>query len=249
MEFFDINCFLGRWTTQGYPTVDADSLAEEMARLGIGRALVRHTWGLLYDPREGNRRLLDEIRGRQEWHPCLAASPLPEDMGALDEFLSLVRDSRAGAVCVYPHSQRFSLGRWGAGELLDALAGARIPLLLELQETTWEEIADVLAGWPALPVVVTRTGYRILRYLLPLLRQHPNLHVDTAYLGDNLALEHIVDVYGAERILFGTGTPQVDGAGAVARITMSSLSDEQKQQIAFRNAERILAIADPSRVA
>ncbi len=87
MEFFDINCFLGRWTTQGYATVDADSLAEEMARLGIGRALVRHTWGWLYDPRQGNRRLLDELCGRQEWRPCLAASPVPEDMGALDEFL------------------------------------------------------------------------------------------------------------------------------------------------------------------
>jgi len=237
------------WTSQGYATVDADSLAEEMRRLGVGRALVRHTWGWLYDPREGNRKLLEDIRGREGWFPCFAASPLPEDIGALDDFLALMRHRGGAAVSLYPHSQHFSLSRWGAGELLDALSGARIPLLLELQETTWEEVADVLAGWPALPVVVTRTGYRVLRYLLPLLRRYPNLHVDTAYLGDNLALEYLVGSFGAERILFGTGTPQVDGAGAVARISMSSLSDQDKQQIAAGNAERLLAIADPCRIA
>ncbi len=118
-----------------------------------------------------------------------------------------------------------------------------------MQETNWDEIAALLAGWPALPVVVTRTGYRVLRFLLPLLRRYPNLHVDTAYLGDNLALEHIVDAYGAGRILFGTGTPQVDGAGAVARVTMSALSDDHKQQIAAGNAQRLLATAESSRVA
>ncbi|NLT43857.1 MAG: amidohydrolase family protein [Anaerolineae bacterium] len=249
MRLFDINCFVGGWTTESYPIADAGTLADEMARLGIEGALVRHSWGWLHDPAEGNAALLGEIAGHHQWRPCLAATPLPEDMGALDHFLASVRRSAAGAVTLYPASQHFSLTRWGAGELLDALAAWRLPVLLEYQEITWPSLAEVLAGWPALPVVVTRTGYRILRNLLPMLRTYPNLYVDMAYLGDNLALEHISQHYGAERVLFGTGTPRVDGAGSVARLAMSTLPDEQKQQIGAGNAERLLADAVTQSVA
>lgn len=241
MKWFDINCFVGRWTTEGYHTVDADSLAQEMRRLRVDAALVRHTWGWLYDPREGNAALLREIAGHPEWRPCLAATPLPEDMGALDRFVAFMSESGAPAVTLYPSSQGFTLTHWGAGDLLDSLEAARIPVLLEYQETNWRDLEELITGWPALPVVLTRTGYRILRNLLPLLRAHDNLHVDTAYLGDNLALEYLANQVGAERILFGTGTPRVDGAGALARISMSTLSDDKKQQIAAGNAERLLA--------
>ncbi|NPV08826.1 MAG: amidohydrolase family protein [Anaerolineae bacterium] len=241
MDLFDVNCFLGRWPTEASLTPDVETLRQELDRIGVRGALVRHTWGWWYDPIEGNQALLRALEGHPELRPCLAAAPLPEDVGGLDRFLAHLGDSRAGAVCLYPQAQRFSLSRPFAGDLLDALAGASVPVLLQLQETSWEAIQEVLVGWPGLPLVVARGGYRILRYLMPLLQTYPNLYVDIAYLADNLAIEHITTTVGPERLLFGTGTPLVDGAGSLARLMYSTISDSDKELIASGNARRLLA--------
>lgn len=240
MDLFDVNCFLGRWPTEVSLTPDVAALRQELDRLGVHGALVRHTWGWWYDPIEGNQALLRALEGHPELRPCLAAAPLPEDVGGLDRFLAGLGDSRAGGVCLYPQAQRFSLSRPFAGALLDALAAASVPVVLELQETSWEAIQDVVAGWPGLPVVIARAGYRILRYLMPLLRTYPNLYVDIAYLADNLAIEHVAVTVGPERLLFGTGTPRVDGAGALARLMYSTIPNDQKELIASGNAKRLL---------
>lgn len=240
MDLFDVNCFLGRWPTEASLTPDVAALRHELDRIGVHGALVRHTWGWWYDPAEGNRALLQALEGHPELRPCLAATPLPEDLSGLDCFLAKLRDSRAGAVCLYPQAQRFSLSSPFAGDLLDALAGISVPVVLELQETSWDAIQEVLAGWPGLPLVIVRAGYRILRYVLPLLRAHPNLYLDIAYLADNLAIEHIAVTVGPERLLFGTGTPKLDGAGALARLMYSTIPDHQKELIASGNARRLL---------
>ncbi|MGI6208407.1 MAG: amidohydrolase family protein [Anaerolineae bacterium] len=234
MELFDVNCFLGRWPTEASATPDVASLRRELDRLGVQGALVRHTWGWWHDP-------LQALEGHPELRPCLAATPLSEDMAGLDRFLAELAAVRAGAVCLYPRAQEFSLSRWCAADLLDALEAASVPVILELQETSWDKIHEVLTEWPGLPVIVTRAGYRLLRYAMPLLRAHENLHFDIAYLADNLAIEHITEKVGAERLLFGTGTPRVDGSGALSRLMYSTITDQQREQIASGNAMRLLA--------
>ena len=242
MELFDVNCFVGRWPTARYACPDLPGLQAEMARLGIARALVRHTWSWWHDPQAGNEALLREIAAAPNLRPCLAAtSLLSEELHGLDSFLSLVEEANAGAVCLFPRSHSYTLAPWAIGGLLDALQRINMPLMLEMEETSWPEVQAILRDWPRLPIIVTRTGYRILRNLLPLLRAYRNLYVDIAYLADNEALECIAASVGVERLLFGTGTPRVDGGGAVARLTYSGLSDAQKEMVAFRNLDRLLA--------
>ena len=242
MELFDADCFVGRWPTARHQCLDLPGLREEMARLGISRALVRHTWSWWHDPKEGNEALLRQIYSEADLRPCLAAtSLLGEEMGGLDSYLALLKQANAGAVCLFPRSHSYTLAPWSVGSLLDALQGIAMPLMLEMEETSWTEVQATLRDWPRLPVIVTRSGYRVLRNLLPLLRAHRNLYVDIAYLADNEALERIASSVGCERLLFGTGTPQVDGAGAVARLAYSGLSDNDKDMVASGNLDRLLS--------
>lgn len=245
MDLFDVNCFVGRWTTEGHGCNDLAGLANEMSRLGVGRALVRHTWGWEYDPRQGNELLARELAGAPHLRPCLAATPLlDEELGGLDAFLRSLREANAGAVCIYPRSHSYSLAPWCCGPLLDAVQAMRLPLLLETAESNWPEVQSVLSNWPSLPLVLTNTGYRILRQLLPLMRAHDNLHIDISYLADNEAIETLDAAVGVERILFGSGTPRVDGGGAVARLAYSTICDAKKELIAHGNLERLIAAAD-----
>lgn len=242
MQLFDVDCFVGRWTTDDLGCDDTTALDAEMARLGVSRALVRHTWGWLHDPAEGNEALLSLLDGRSDLVPCLAAGPLlNEELGGVDALLGLARSVGAGAVCLYPKSHSYSLAPWCCGQLCEALQAASMPVLLDMEQVSWEELARLLDDWPRLPVVLARTGYRILRNLLPLMRSHANLHVDLAYLGDNEALEVITGQVGAERVLFGSGTPRNDGAGSLARLTLSPLSDGDKALVAAGNLDRLIA--------
>jgi len=241
MNLFDVNCFTGRWPTEHLGCTSVSDLQAEMARLGIHQALVRHTWGWWYDPMEGNRLLCSLLESTYDLRPCLAASPLiQEELGSVDSFLRRLQEANAGAVCLYPRSQNFSLTPQSSGTLLEALQAMSMPLLLEAEETSWTEVQSLTSNWPHLPVVVTRTGYRILRQVLPLLRSQENLLLDIAYLADNGAVEYIASSIGADRLLFGTGTPRTDGSGALARLTYCGLSDGEKEMIAAGNLERLL---------
>jgi hypothetical protein len=242
MDLYDADCFVGRWPTAQRYTDDVPALGSHMERLGIGRALVRHTWGWHYDATAGNERLLAELAGHSELRPCLAVSPLlQEEMGGLQALLDRLGTAQAGAICLYPRSQSFSLAPWSCGALLEAMQAIAMPVILECEEVGWDSLGELLANWPRLPVILANTGYRVLRYLLPLLRRHANLHVSIAYLGDNQAIEAIGRECGFSQLLFGTGTPRIDGGGTIARLAYSQVSEENRAAIASGNLERLLA--------
>mgnify|MGYP005849745157 CR=1 FL=1 len=242
MDLHDVNCFVGRWPTESLGCSTIPDLQREMDRLGIGRALVRHTWGWWHDPAEANVVLRSQLADIEHLRPCLAATPLmEEEFGGIDAFLRGLQQAAAASVCLYPRSQSFSLSPASIGQLMEALQAVRMPLLLEMEEVSWADIDSLATNWPRLPIVLVRTGYRLMRQLLPLLRSHASLFVDTAYLADNQALECIAGSVGPERILFGTGTPRTDGSGSVARLAYSDLSDEQRELVASGNLDRLLA--------
>jgi len=242
MDLYDVNCFIGGWPQENHPFHTKDALLREMDRLRIGSALVRHTEGWWYDPASGNEKLVGAIRGEARLRPCLAATPLiSEEMGGPHALRSLLRDCAAGAVCLYPRSQNFTLAAWCAGPLLDMLQDMAMPIIIQMEETDWAEVQSVLEGWPQVPLILTRVGYRCLRMLLPLLQNYPTLHVDISYLADNQALEVIAERIGVSQLLFGTGTPMVDGSGAVARLAYSGLAKEERKQVGSSNFQRLLS--------
>jgi predicted TIM-barrel fold metal-dependent hydrolase len=112
---------------------------------------------------------------------------------------------------------------------------------LEKEEVSWAELYALASDWPLLRIVVLRTGYRILRQCLPLLQSTEHVYLDISYLADNEALEVICAAVGPGRLVFGTGTPRVDGAGAVARLAYAGLGEREKELIAAGNLEALLA--------
>lgn len=56
------------------------------------------------------------------------------------------------------------------------------------------------------------------------------------------ALELAVEVYGADRILFGTDNPVFDDQRAIAAVTDSRLGDAEKDMIFEGNARALLSM-------
>ena len=70
IQHFDVNCFLGKWPEGGPTLDDSGALLAAMDRLGIARALVRHSLGWHDVPALGNSQLMAQLAGQERLLPC-----------------------------------------------------------------------------------------------------------------------------------------------------------------------------------
>jgi hypothetical protein len=244
IRFFDCNASVGR---TGYPHLldipDAAGLGREMEIAGIEEALVYHTVARDGHPAIGNSLLLEEIAGRTNLFPVWVL--LPHHTGEMahpDELIGQLREKNVKAVRLYPSRVQhgFTLAEWCAGELLDCLDAARLPLLLDTEIISWEEVFALLTKYSRLPIVMANCSYRHNRFLYPLWGRFDNLFVEISrFLGAG-TIEDVVRRFGPGRLLFGTNMPQYTGTAGVARLTYADISWEDKEAIASGNLKRLL---------
>ena len=132
------------------------------------------------------------------------------------------------------------------GRTLRALADAGVPVLMEMAQFEWAELADILRRYPRLNVVVLQTSYRVNRYLFPLFEEFSNLYLETCTYQVMRGLEEVTRNYGPHRLVFGTGLPLTDAGGPIAQITYAELDMETKQAIAGGNMARLVGLDWPT---
>jgi uncharacterized protein len=241
MEFFDCNCSFG---TAAIPmfryAATAQALEEEMAYCGISRALVYHSAMRFGSPIQANPWLLEETAGR----PALARTwaILPPQTGELPapaELLRAMADNNVRALWAFPNEHRYSLDALTFGELFEVLQERRIPLFAKLDIL---RIGQVLRDFPNLVVVAVNQGpHSLERYLRPRLDRYPHLYVDTSYYISDGLIEEFCARYGSGRLLFGTAYPDNCVGGALLRVAQADIPQADREAIACRNLERVLA--------
>lgn len=244
LSFFDCNMRVGRASVvRPEHILDVSGLLAEMDYLGITRALVYHAFAVEWDAPSGNQQLLEEIQGCERLFPCFVM--LPHATAEMPPPKALAEQIKQwhGAARVYPKAHQYVLSDWCLGPTLKALADFQIPLLVELAQIEWNELAHILHTYPSLPVILLATSYRINRYIYPLWEKHENLYLEIATYQIMRGLEDVCRRFGPERLVFGTGLPLLDGGGPVAQITYAELPWESKQLIAGANLARLLGVS------
>lgn len=99
-----------------------------------------------------------------------------------------------------------------------------------------------MAECPELIIVAMNVGpHSLERYLRPLLDDFPTLYIETShYLVEGL-IEEFVARYGPERLLFGSGFPDVCTGAAMLRLAQADIAEDAKVAIAGGNLARLLA--------
>jgi predicted TIM-barrel fold metal-dependent hydrolase len=239
----DVNAAIGPWPHGDCESLDAAALTSRLDALGIGEALVYHTVAATYDAATGNARLLEEIAGSSRLHPCFVLDPLESgehgDPATLGE--RLVADG-VRAVRTFPRDHAWSLAGCEARLLAETVASAGLPVFVDLAQTDWIDVDVLASAVPSLQIVVCRVGYRDLRRLLPLLQRHPGLRCDLSYFAAHEGVEEIVARFGSSRLLFGTGMPECESAGALARLTFADVTAADADAIGHDNAVRLLGL-------
>ena len=223
---------------------DLSDLRTEMVRLHIAGALVRHRLCVDNGPYTFNRVLVEELQGQTGLRPVFMLTP----DGETPEFAvaNSVRDAlRANAAAAWIHTkdQFYSPSTWCCGELYAALQATRLPLLIEYDQVSGEQLHDIASNFPELRLIllrIPRIGRN--RNLYPLLKQHPNLFgcFDPPFSVFQ-GFRNLCDTFGPDRWVFGMGYPAAESGAAITGLMYAGLNDSELEAVGHRNLERLLA--------
>jgi len=214
-----------------------------MSRLEVDRAMVRIVPETLEtDVPGGNEKLYAACDGRRELVPCPVVLPgRGRDVAGEAEQVDAAIRHGAGAVWIRPAQDYWSLEDWASGALFEAAEARRMPVLCLERMVGQDQAARLARRHPAMPVVLAETNYRAQRTLLPLLETFANIYVS---IGNNYAVhggvEQLVEAVGAERILFGSGFPEVEIASAITMLLYSDVPEDRKRLMGSGNMERLM---------
>ena len=227
------------------PTVD--DLCSEMARLHIDAAIVRHRACIDNAPYFGNQVLVEEITGRTNLLPAWVLTPdgcEPEFDIELSVRLMLAQGVRIA--WMHPKEHLFSARPWCSGRMYTAIQEARLPLMVEYDQLTADEIHDICSTFPQMRLLLLnspRLGRN--RLLYPLLEQHPYLSLCFGpLLSVHGGFNDLCQRFGNERWVFGSGYPTAEGGAALAGLFYAGLPESALHAIASENIERWLAEVD-----
>ncbi|MBC8291101.1 MAG: amidohydrolase family protein [Planctomycetes bacterium] len=239
--------FLNEWVSG-----DAATVVERATKAGVRLTVVSPLSGLLprgqADAVAGNVEADEIVRNTPQLRQWVIVDPeQPETFSQAEQLLA---EPHCVGIKIHPEEHQYEIRKHG--DRLFELAARHDAVVLAHTGDPFSWPADFLpfaneysnvrlilahlgngggaAGDPTLQVRAIQAG------------RHDNLFVDTSSARSILPglVEWAVGEIGSERILFGTDTPLYTTAMQRVRIDSADISDEQKADILFRNAERLL---------
>lgn len=168
--------------------------------------------------------------------------------GLTDEVERLLHMGVKG-IKMHPDSQRFPIDDPRLFPMYEAVRG-RIPVMLHMGDPRYDyshplRLRRLLEQFPDLDVIAAHLGgysmYETARELLYDTNCVMDISSSVVFLEPGLP-EKYINLYGAERLAFGSDYPMFDPLQEVQNFLRFKLTDAQKEQIAYKTAERILRL-------
>ena len=150
---------------------------------------------------------------------------------------------------IHPDCQKFDIDDPRLFPMYEAIQG-KLPVFLHMGDKRYNyshpaRLRHVLDLFPRLEAVAAHFGgysmYDIACQELKDTSCIMDVSSSLMFMGEGQA-EYYINLYGAERMAFGTDYPVWDPVEEVQRLMSLQLTDEQKEQIAWKTAVRFLAL-------
>ena len=244
MKFFDCNCSVGE-IENPFPgrRGDLDTLIQNMETYDIDRALVWHMDCVISHPKIGNKKISDICAMYNHLYPVWVVMPNHTgefyDPQRLQELI-ILHNVRAVKLCPSDQRLNHSLGIWCCDMIYNLMKNIGIPVFISLNETDCDTVYNICATYPEMNIVLTDIHYSNSRNIFALLANVRNLYTDISYLKTPFILEDLCLKFGSEKLLFGTGLPDMEPGCAISAVLNARLSQNEKENIAYANLDRLL---------
>lgn len=249
MTFFDSNCGLGAFSKPVLYT-EPEDLLRLMEKSAVEKSLVYHSLSREISPAEGNRLLLEKIKG----YPSLVPSwvLLPEESGDiadLNNYIKLGLESGVSAFRIYPNTYRIPLHHYILSGTFSVPEEKNVPVIINpcmglISNTDagdWENIRLLCERHPALPVVFSeyRTRYHV-RIVTYFLKKFGNFYFDIGSCWNYKVVEKLSGITNGENIVTGTNLPFAEPGQSLGMILMAAVEQKIKDKTGRINLENLI---------
>lgn len=249
LQLFDVNASIGKGAYEVPDFPDAKSLIDHMDYLGIERTLVWHYEARDTNPTWGNKNLLQEISSSSDFQkrliPAFTITPACfYEKGTLAFLKENMAAGKTRALRIFPDASRFSVRH--LEQLLRELLDFQPVVFCDCRSFGGEflhfrDIGELALKYPATRFVITQKMWGGFGNIMDLMWRAKNVYADISWVHMRENIELMVNNFGADRVLFGTGFKAHYGA-AIASLAHANISDEVREQIAHKNVEKILGL-------
>ena len=149
---------------------------------------------------------------------------------------------------IHPDFQRFNIDSDSAMRIYECAERQKLPVLIHTGDYRYEyskpaRLANVLDAFPKLDVIAAHFGGWSEWDGAKNALAGKRLWVDTSsslYTITPAEARGLVDVFGADMVLFGTDYPMWDASEELERLDAIGLNDEEKEKILHINTEKLL---------
>lgn len=192
----------------------------------------------------------DFILQQTQLHPeFVGFGTVHAGMANLTEEVHRIMHMGLKGIKIHPDSQRFHIDDPRLYPMYEAIEG-RIPIMLHMGDQRYDyshpvKLRKILDQFPRLQAIAAHFGgYSMQETAYELLKDTEcifDISSSMMFMGDGIP-EKYINLYGAERMAYGTDYPLWDPVQEVARFRQLKLTDEQFEQIAWKTAYRFLKL-------
>lgn len=242
MRFFDCDACFGPAMVPGFRQAEApEELLEEMDFCGIEDALVFHAAMRDDSPVFGNQLAVEGAAKSPRLHPTWAIlPPQTEELGTIDEFFEQMRMNNVRALTAFPSpsQHQYLLNSTTFGPFFARMVECKVPLIVA---GDWALIDQILHDFPDMTLIaIHQSNHSQDRYFRPLLEKYPNFYTGTTRYQCDGGMAALCRKYGAGRILFGSGFPDLPMGAAMLSLLHADISESDRTAIASDNLHRLL---------
>jgi predicted TIM-barrel fold metal-dependent hydrolase len=243
---FDFRVFIGESFDGRRQTVE--DLLRSMDASGIDRALVSPFKPLSYQMDDANKALVNSIKSHDD-RLMGAVRVDPWQPSAVDTLRQGLEELGLRALYLNPWEEHFRADSKMVDPLIEFISKKNIPIIVETG-FPWlcepMQVGRLAKRWPDVSFVMTNGGQMNISGLgqadaTLTLRDCPNIRIDTAGVYRQDFIEETIEAFGAERVLYASGTPNYDQKFEVKRVLMLNASAQVKQIVQAENALKLLA--------
>lgn len=249
----DVNAFIGNFPFRRLAATKPDELQDMLKSENVDCVLVSAIEGIFYEePQIANEELFTQLTDKTMF-VCVAV--LNPTLANWQKSLNRCCEQyQISAVKIHPNYHCYNLTDVAARDLIKVAGEAGLSVIIQmrihdtrshhpLMQVPDVSITDIIAVAQALPEVkIVLGGVKWGEATLQAanIKALPNVWLDISQIEIVDGLRRLIDVYGTERILFGTHAPFFYVRSAVIKLDEAQLSDEEREAITRRNAEELL---------
>ena len=240
LKFFDSICFVGKKTI---PTPNIDSSASAVKAM-LGSVNIKKALLCPFESTEnGSIYYNDDVFEKWEddgfFIPGFHLIPNPgESLEGPSYFEKFVKSKRPAVVYMFPNLYGYSVCLENVCDYFDTADMFKLPVRIPSGSISDKELSAIAGKYKNIPFIISDMGFSANINIPLVMKRNENILTDTTFYPAG-GIEYLVGKFGSERIVFSSKAPELSPAAPAGRIIMSGLKDEEKENIAYKNLERL----------